>query len=623
MEAEQPLKIMPRAVSIRLRQYDAIDLSLVPAASPLALLADRPLGQLRSLSREQEFQRLYEKLESIQDAIKDLAEQTINNKNAPLPQQPHKANSCSEPSHDDDDDDSSRFPEGDSSFGRQAVVATQIAELTTAHSGPSTALLHEMENLKRLLGENRTFHRTGYLNSSGSHPCPPIPDLLPADFVLWVLRTVNDTTPYLFTFYSLYDRTQVEEICTKVYFPVQPATSTEITLCHGILCTLLCEPHTAAHPELASDQMSKFRQICQGIFQAGLESHEVMAIPTFENALILSLAMNHAQNEAKLPLQWTLTSVAARHCLALSYHREDRLAQLPPRKAERARRLFWRVYISDKIVSSQLGRTSVIQDYDLDTQLCPVSKEASRAPWDQASVAFVEYSRIQGHIYEALYSVSANNLDSAGRTHIVSKLAERLDKWHDSWTRIDHSQAHHREIFENTFGPVEIVYYSVLTLLHRGATSSKSMVNISPACLQAAYQCLNAHLAYSSSLKIPPAYILPGYAIWLFNITSFIAFAVIFTNCIVNESSSDLELLGKVLLSLEQIAAHFDYSKWQFSLCNALYRIADAFIRLRREDQGASDTNLQNPFLHGWSWLDTSLSSMLEMGGQIEGLDSL
>ncbi|KAF5009962.1 hypothetical protein FDECE_3869 [Fusarium decemcellulare] len=546
MESEQPLKIMPRAI----RCDRSVPCSSCVSSGLTCRSTSRSAAEPISVAsaNEQEFQRLYEKLESIQDAIKDLAERTINDKNAPLPRQPHKANACREPSHGDDDD-ASRFPEGDSSFGRQAVVATQIAELTTAHSGPSTALSYEMENLKRLLGENRAFHRTGYINSSGSNPCPPTPELLPADFVLWVLRTVNDTTPYLFTFYSLHDRAQVEEICTKVYFPVQPATSTEITLCHGILCTLLREPHTAAHPELASDQMSKFRRICQGIFQAGLESHEVMAIPTFENALILSLAMGHAQNEAKLPLQWTMTSVAARHCLALGYHREDRLAQLSPLKAERARRLFWSVYTSDKNVSSQLGRTSVIQDYDLDTRMWPVSKEASRAPWDQASVAFVEFSRIQGHIYEALYSVSANSLDSAGRAHIVSKLAD--------------------------------------------------------------------------SLKIPPAYILPGYAIWLFNITSLIAFAVIFTNCIVNESSSDLELLGKVLLSLEQIAAHFDYSKWQFSLCNALYRIADAFIRLRREEQGASDTHLQNPFLNGWSWLDTSLSSMLEMGGQIEGLDSL
>lgn len=223
--------------------------------------------------------------------------------------------------------------------------------------------------------------------------------------------------------------------------------------------------------------------------------------------------MSHAQSEAKLPLQWTLTSVAARHCLALGYHREERLSQLPSLKAERARSLFWHIYTSDKNLSSRLGRASVIQDYDLDTKSCSVSNDPGRAPWDQASVLFAELSRTQGTIYEALYSASAANLDSAQGNHIASSLADKLSKWHDEWREIDKSGAYQREHFEHVFGPVDIVYYSVLTLLHRGATSSKSILNTSPACLQAAYSCLNAHLAYSSSLQLPPPYI-PGYAIW-------------------------------------------------------------------------------------------------------------
>ncbi|KAM5350734.1 hypothetical protein ACJ41O_007239 [Fusarium nematophilum] len=323
--------------------------------------------------------------------------------------------------------------------------------------------------------------------------------------------------------------------------------------------------------------------------------------------------MSYAQSEARLPLQWTATSIAARHCLALGYHREERLAQIPPLKAERARRLFWHIYTSDKNLSSRLGRASVIQDYDLDTKLCSISREPGRAAWDQAAMAFVELSRIQGHIYEALYSASAANLDASKRSHIVSSLSERLIQWHNGWRQIDTSYAHHRLRFENTFGPVDIVYHSVLTLLHRGATSFKSMLDISPACLEAAYRCLNAHLAYSSAFELPVPYVLPGYAIWIFNFTSFTAFTVTFTNCVVSKSASDLELLRKVLLSLEQIAAHFEYSKWQFNLCNALYRIADAFIKLQREGKDAAGVDLQNPFLDSWSWLDANLSSMLEM----------
>lgn len=109
----------------------------------------------------------------------------------------------------------------------------------------------------------------------------------------------------------------------------------------------------------------------------------------------------------------------------------------------------------------------------------------------------------------------------------------------------------------------------------------------------------------------------------LFNFTSFTAFIVIFTNCVVTESPSDLELLHKVLLSLEHIAGCFDYSKWQYNLCNALHRIAEAFIHRRQEREAGSSDDLQDPFDSSWSWLDTNLTSMLEMGGQMYGMEPL
>lgn len=54
--------------------------------------------------------------------------------------------------------------------------------------------------------------------------------------------------------------------------------------------------------------------------------------------------MIHAQTKSKLPLQWSLTSTAARHYLTLGYHREAGLSQLSTSEAGSIRRFFWLVY---------------------------------------------------------------------------------------------------------------------------------------------------------------------------------------------------------------------------------------------------------------------------------------
>ncbi|EWY79799.1 hypothetical protein FOYG_17088 [Fusarium oxysporum NRRL 32931] len=632
MESEQPLNIMPRACpNCRLRKVrcdrstpcsSCVASGLTCRSSTKSAAEPIPVAVVY----EQHFERLHQRLAAIEEAIEK------SSRHEPISQcvqQPQSQKQSQKQLHETvkagshfvhiNDDDDVRFSEGESSFGRQTMVATQMHELRDTSCAHSTTIAEELKNLKRLLNEDHTFLTKGDLYFPTSSPDAPKPrdkSLLPTEFVLRLLRTVDNTKPVLFTLYGLDDCAQIQEICAKVYFPIQPTTAVDLALCHGILYTLLHDQDILAHHELKPDEATSYRQMSKDIFQAGVESYDIMAIPAFKHALVLTLAMSHAQNEAKLPLQWTLTSVAARHCLALGYHREDRLIQLPPWKAQRARRLFWHIYTSDKNLSSRLGRSSVIQDYDLDTKFSAISSDPGRAPWDQATIAFVELSQLQGRIYEALYSASANMLDSSARSQIISSLADKLVQWYNGWVQIDSSCAHQRERFNSIFEPVDIVYYSVLTLLHRGA-SSQSMLDISAACLEAAYQCLNAHLAYLSRNQPLLPYILPGYTIWIFNYTSFTAFIVVFTNCVVNKSSSDLKLLHKALLPLEQAAIHFDYSKWQLDVCNILYRIADAFNQLRQEERDEISTSLPNTFMDGWSWLDTNLSPILDINSQL------
>lgn len=265
----------------------------------------------------------------------------------------------------------------------------------------------------------------------------------------------------------------------------------------------------------------------------------------------------------------------------------------------------------------------------MDVKECEISADAGRAPWDMASRAFVELSRIQALIYDSLYSVSAKKTERPEREARVSRLAARLHGWHDGWIGIDATRAYHKDIFECTFRPVEMVYYSILTLVHRGSTMSNSINNIPQACFEAAHHGLQAHLALYSHPESSDPLAFSYYAVWyaqpiaplifasschsltrtahrLFYYTAFTPFVVTFLHCIFHSDVADLKQLGHVLDTLDQIGTSFEYAKRQYDLCKALHRTATAYLDSQNSlwsDRPINDNvslPLQSLFDHEW-----------------------
>lgn len=136
--------------------------------------------------------------------------------------------------------------------------------------------------------------------------------------------------------------------------------------------------------------------------------------------------------------------------------------------------------------------------------------------WDQAFAAFIEFSRLQAQIYQLLYSPSSNTLDTTKRQILIEDLKISLSHWHDGWQQIDASNAHRKDILSSILEPNEVAYYSVLTILYRGAKLSNSVHDIVPECFDAARQGLRAHLArwpHTISAGMPATSL---YGIWYY-----------------------------------------------------------------------------------------------------------
>lgn len=122
-------------------------------------------------------------------------------------------------------------------------------------------------------------------------------------------------------------------------------------------------------------------------------------------------------------MAWMYVTTAAQLCLTLGYHRkglthEDDLAK---------RRIFWFVYILERDISLQLGRSSQVQDEDIDTPKPEPSMDAGRRPWDILVLRSIEVAKIEGRIYRDLFCAAALGELSAVRTQRVRTLASDLD----------------------------------------------------------------------------------------------------------------------------------------------------------------------------------------------------
>lgn len=98
----------------------------------------------------------------------------------------------------------------------------------------------------------------------------------------------------------------------------------------------------------------------------------------------------------------------------------------PPRVQETKTILFWATYCLDKALSLRLGRSSSIQDYDV--TLSPDINLGSSVSelWKSVYRLWIRLARIQGRVYELLYSPAALAQPESDRVTYARQLASEM-----------------------------------------------------------------------------------------------------------------------------------------------------------------------------------------------------
>ena len=82
-----------------------------------------------------------------------------------------------------------------------------------------------------------------------------------------------------------------------MYFPVETPSIGVLTLFHGMLQVILSDLINQEAIGTDGEDLKSLYELCQANFQSGIETYELVAIPSYENALALAIAVSKCHRQ--------------------------------------------------------------------------------------------------------------------------------------------------------------------------------------------------------------------------------------------------------------------------------------------------------------------------------------
>ncbi|OQO00557.1 hypothetical protein B0A48_13047 [Cryoendolithus antarcticus] len=177
-----------------------------------------------------------------------------------------------------------------------------------------------------------------------------------------------------------------------------------------------------------------------GHFDAALSSHALVAL----SAILLQVSYSFFNKVG--PNAWYLVGVGIRIAIGIGLHTAPTQAVLamPFSEQEYRKRLFYCLYMMDRLVSISLGRPFGIQDEDIEVELFTDANGAAAQAGPSrlqlhlhssplsVPLHIVRLRRIAGRIFTRVYSGRNKHLNAAQRDDILQTLHSELIDWRRS-----------------------------------------------------------------------------------------------------------------------------------------------------------------------------------------------
>ncbi|KAG8671708.1 hypothetical protein FPOAC2_05064 [Fusarium poae] len=479
--------------------------------------------------------------------------------------------------------------EGSSSFISQFQQASEEVKQSAAAKTPEgqQSISESFNQLNSILHDASSRRPPSHISIRS------IPDIapLPASIVLKIIRIIKASPTRFFPGQAMTDTKLIEHLCQKVYFPTEPVTLGHITSVNGIMRLLLRELIITEDPLGKEHDLEALKAQAERNFHLGLETFETLTVPSFENVIAITTAVLKIQNESKPVLARTLVNAGLSHCQMLGYHREITYQKDQSGFSENKRRLFWTLYVCDKTNSIHFGNASRMQDFEVDAQYPAIPADIAEKPWIELFNLVIRLAKIQGLIFDKLYSVAALQAPAMERRQWIDTLVSDAHQWRYDLDQLDGSQVRFIKLLDLSLAHWNIMYYSTLTTLLRAPAMPGVSTDMTSQCFQAARLALESHLRAFSGYDGVKLFTKADYIDWALHNSSFTPFVVIFLHSIAASSLEDVNLLEQVVDTFRHAREIHAGAEKLYQICASFSRLARRMVESRNTSVGMYDQN--------------------------------
>ncbi|KAB8343138.1 hypothetical protein FH972_022731 [Carpinus fangiana] len=485
---------------------------------------------------------------------------------------------------------------GESSMLAHTRFVSRFVErlLDSTNSQDSFQLSHSeaVDKLKRLASLTRP--RSSSLNDVDTEDVGPTPaishKLPPFSLVATLLKQERETSRPSFVHWlnRILTIDRLTQYCIDVYFTATHTPYQAIIVSSTLHSFLLARIGSTADEDRTYED---YARCCQLLLEATLHGLRLHLEPTIDTVHALLLGAFHAIGTAKSSLAWTLVGKAFELAQSLGLHRARHFDDESTDIANSKSSVFWLLYTVDKALSLRLGRAPHMHDYDIDA---PVAfHTVDHGPVSQYFILWVDCARIQGELYEKLYSPQGISCSADHRAHQALRIVDRLTVLRHKIQELRdplHANASSESPDHLYLYADDVVILSLLTLAQRAIpTSAASGLTFNGRCGDVAREALDCHQLCLQSIGAGNRQLLEVAILYI----PFIPFVVVF--CTVMETASDADLfrLQSFVRSLEPARHLSKPAASFFRLAQVLSNIARRFVEMRTQP---SDNEMQAGF---------------------------
>ncbi|CRG84816.1 putative transcriptional regulatory protein PB24D3,01 [Talaromyces islandicus] len=509
--------------------------------------------------------------------------------------------------------------EGDSSMTAHTVFASNFLEQAVTSSQLGKQLSPDFQNALRSLQRIVRIQnkKSGPFDSKFVHR-KPLPkaglsglSLPPTEVVLKLLREIKAAPPMTFmmscAFISIDD---FVESCRKVFFATDDYSMETFIIVNAGLHHLFEEKSVTG--DSMSEEYVKYHYLCRDNLETALANLPFFLHPRKEIIEALLLGVTYSIGISKFTLAWELNSAAAGMCRTLGWHRlSDTGDEINKKHAS----IFWFCYTLDKSLSLRFGRSSILQDWDISTPRLFAKPGQEEDPLQSSFDTWIESSRIQGDMYEYLYSPAALNRPAEQRVetarHLVSRLKQLWQQMQgysaalkgekramvEARVQDVRDKEWHMTNLEMMLKAGEVGHWTALTLVYRAIPSvpqfTSSTCSYNAECIEAARIAFRCH-EECMNLTSSSLFAKVGYLHWTILFTPFTPFIVLFCHVIETSNMDDLQRLAQFVASLQPALKMSQPVEKLHRLCQVLHQVAALYVEARAKAQDDQDQGMMS-----------------------------